>query len=42
MSKWFSKTEKVWVIFTQKMGETNKSIFSLNNVFDLKKKVLFT
>ena len=32
------KTEKVF----QKMGETNKSISSLNYVFDLKKKVLFT
>ena len=32
------KTEKVF----QKMGETNISILSLNYVFDLKKKVLFT
>ena len=38
MSKRCSKTQKVF----QKMGETNKSILSLNNVFDLKKKVLFT
>ena len=32
-----AKTDEVF----QKMGETNKSILSLNNVFDLKKKVLF-
>ena len=38
MSKWYSKTEKVF----QKIGETNKSILSLNNVFNLKRKVLFT
>ena len=38
MSNQYSKTEKV----VQKMGETNKCILPLNNVFDLKKKVLFT
>ena len=33
-----AKTDEVF----QKMGETNKSILSLNNVFDLKKKMLFS
>ena len=37
MLKWYSKTESI-----SKKGKTNKSILSLNNVFDLKKKVLFT
>ena len=37
MLKWYSKTERVF----QKMGETNKSVLSLNKEFDLKKKVLF-
>ena len=37
MSKLYSKSEKVF----QKMGESNKSILSLNNVFDLKKKTIF-
>ena len=36
MLKWYSKTESI-----SKKGKTNKSILSLNNVFDLKKKGAF-
>ena len=36
MSKWYSKTEKVF----QKMGESNKNILSPSNAFDLKKELL--
>ena len=38
MLKWYSKSKES----ISKLGETNKFTLQLNNVFDLKKKVLFT